>query len=225
VSNPNVIWEGIYGQGQQLNRYPFDQVVSFVYRHAPRQKPRQQVSILEIGCGAGNNLWFAAREGFSVAGIDVSASAIEYARKRFAEESLQGDFRVGDFGQLPFEDERFDLVIDRGALTCSGLSAARGTIAEVHRVLLPGGKFYFNPYSDRHSSYVSGQPGPDGLTTEISAGTMTGIGAIYFYSKREMLSALSEGWTLLSLRHVEYMEELGPQYLAHAEWIAVAQKT
>ena len=105
VSAFNPIWEKeIYGQGRQLGRYPYDAVVSFVFRYAPRDRERSAVRILEIGCGAGNNLWFAAREGFSVTGIDGSATAIDYARKRFAEEGLSGDLRVGDFTALPFED-------------------------------------------------------------------------------------------------------------------------
>jgi len=58
-------WEQqIYGQGAHLNLYPFDVVVTFVFRNAPRDRPRSEVRIVEIGCGAGNNLWFAAREGF-----------------------------------------------------------------------------------------------------------------------------------------------------------------
>src|SRR5262245_53509995 len=118
------IWEdAIYGQGQKISRYPFDIVVTFVYRNYPRHKPRHDVRILEVGCGSGNNLWFAAREGFQVAGIDGSSSAIAYAQKRFAEEGLTGDLRVGDFTQLPFESDSFDLAIDRGSLTCCGLSA------------------------------------------------------------------------------------------------------
>ena len=217
-------WESIYSEGKALNRYPFDQVVSFIYRNYPREKSRSETKILEIGCGAGNNLWFAAREGFTVAGVDGSPSAIEYAQKRFAEEGLKGDLRVANFISLPFTDNSFDFVIDRAALTCSGFSSAQKTVAEVRRVLVTGGKFFFNPYSDRHSSYASGHPGPDGLTVDISGGTLVGIGPIFFYGKRDILAMFAEGWKTLSLRHVEIMEELQPNYLSHAEWIAIAEK-
>jgi ubiquinone/menaquinone biosynthesis C-methylase UbiE len=218
------VWESIYGEGKALNRYPFDQVVSFIYRNYSRAKPRSGTKILEIGCGAGNNLWFAAREGFSVAGIDVSAHAVEFARKRFADEGLQGDLRVGNFDALPFESSAYDFVIDRGSLTCSGFSAARQTVREVLRVLVPGGKFFFNPYSTRNSSYISGQPGPDGLTTDITFGTIVGVGAICFYGKRDVFDVLGEGWKLLSMRHLEFVEEASPEYLVHAEWIVIAEK-
>src|SRR6266536_3320200 len=110
-------WErDIYGAGRQLNRYPFDAVVSFVFANAPA-KPRSETKILEIGCGAGNNLWFAAREGFAVTGIDTSPSAIAYARDRFRSERLAGEFHVAPFSSLPFPDDRFDLVIDRAAVS------------------------------------------------------------------------------------------------------------
>ena len=87
--------EAIYSQGRHLNRYPFDAVVSFVYRYRPKVRAPQQIRILEVGCGAGNNLWFAAREGFDVAGIDGSDSAVDHARRRFEQEGLNGDLRVG----------------------------------------------------------------------------------------------------------------------------------
>ncbi len=224
ASSVRATWESIYSEGKALNRYPFDQVVSFIYRNFSRSKPRAETKILEIGCGAGNNLWFAAREGFNVTGVDVSASAIEFAKKRFAAEGLQGDLRVADFIHLPFEANTFDFVIDRGALTCSPIADAQKTVAEVHRVLTPGGKFFFNPYSVRHSSFASGKSGPGGVTVDISIGTLTDIGAIYFYSKRDLFTMFSEGWKLVSMRHVEYMEELEPQYNCHAEWIVIAEK-
>ena len=223
-SEVSAVWEEIYGEGKALNRYPFDQVVSFLYRNYSRSKPRPETKILEIGCGAGNNLWFAAREGFSVAGIDVSQHAIEFARKRFADEGLQGDLRVGDFDGLPFEGDTYDFVIDRGALTCSGTTAARKTIAEVRRVLVPEGKFFFNPYSDHHSSCVSGKPGEDDLMVDITGGTLTDIGPLRFYGKRDILDMFRQGWQVVSLRHLEFTEELETLYDCHAEWILIAQK-
>jgi SAM-dependent methyltransferase len=224
VSDAGTLWESIYSGGKALNRYPFDQVVSFIYRNHSRNKPRSETKILEIGCGAGNNLWFAAREGFSVAGVDGSSSAIEYARKRFAEDGLSGDFRVADFSKLPHGDGLFDFVIDRGSLTCAAFAEAQKTVAEVHRVMAPGGKFFCNPYSDRHTSFISGKINPDGRTTDIQDGTAIGVGGIYFYSKRDILTLFSSGWKLVSLRHLEFMEELEPRYLCHAEWIAIAEK-
>jgi ubiquinone/menaquinone biosynthesis C-methylase UbiE len=224
ASDVGPVWESIYSDGKALNRYPFDQVVTFLYRNYSRSKPRAETKILEIGCGAGNNLWFAAREGFTVSGVDGSPSAIEYAQKRFAEDGLKGDFRVADFTVLPHADGQFDFVIDRASLTCSTFASAQKTVSEVHRVLARGGRFFFNPYSDRDTSYVAGKTSPDGRTVEITDGTKMGVGAIYFYSKRDILTLFSFGWKLVSLRHLEFMEELEPRYLCHAEWIAIAEK-
>jgi 2-polyprenyl-3-methyl-5-hydroxy-6-metoxy-1,4-benzoquinol methylase len=113
------VWEQeVYGRGRQLNRYPYHAVVSFVFRSFGNVADRSSVRLLELGCGAGNNLWFAAREGFDVAGIDGSVTAIGFAKERFAQDELRGDLRVGCFSALPWEDDSFDAVIDRGALTC-----------------------------------------------------------------------------------------------------------
>lgn len=217
------IWEEKYSQGH-AERYPWDIVVSFLFRNYPRHKERHEIKILEIGCGTGSNLWFAAREGFQVSGIDGSVSAIEYAKKRFEKEELTGDLRVGDFTQLPFESNSFDLVIDRGAITCCGLSGGQKAVAEVWRVLVVGGKFLCNPYSDRHSSYVSGKHGADGLTVEISDGTLTGVGQICFYGRRDVETLFAEGWNILSLQHLEWTEQSQPKYTVHAEWRVIAKK-
>lgn len=218
------IWEEKYSQGQ-AERYPWDMVVSFVYRNYPRHKPRHEVRILEIGCGTGSNLWFAAREGFQVAGIDGSSSAINFAQKRFEEDGLIGDLQVGDFTELPFESNFFDLAIDRGSLTCCGFSAAQQAVAEVRRVLQEGGKFLCNPYSDRHSSYVSGQPGTDGLILNISAGTLVGVGQICFYGRREVESLFGRGWKILCLQHLEMVEQVDLQYTVHADWRVLCEKS
>ncbi len=216
------VWEEKYAAGH-AQRAPWDAVVSFVFRNAPRNVPREQVRILEVGCGTASNLWFAAREGFSVVGVEASASAIETARTRFAQDKLRGDLHQADFTQLPIGESSCDLVVDRGAITCVGLSAATKALAEVRRVLKPGGRFFFNPYSDRHSSAASGVRGVEGITSEISEGSMVGVGQIAFYGRSTLLDILT-GWRILSLEHVAMSNELAPQHLVHAEWRVVAEK-
>ena len=77
-------WEKeIYGKGHLFALYPFDIVVSSVCRWRPRYKQVGETDIIEVGCGAENNIWFAAREGFRVSGIDVSGLAVKYAKGAF----------------------------------------------------------------------------------------------------------------------------------------------
>lgn len=217
------IWEEKYNLGL-AQYYPWDVIVSFIYKNAPKNKPRAEIKILEIGCGSAPNLWFAAREGFCVTGIDGSKSAIELARKRFEREGLTGDFIVSDFTKtLPLQDNHYDFVIDRGSITCVGIEAGLSTIGEILRVLKPEGKFFFNPYSDRHSSAISGQKGNDGLTINISEGSMTNVGQICFYSKKDVLKAV-ERFEIISLNHIEQMDMSRPSYEIHAEWRLVLKK-
>lgn len=216
------IWEDKYSSGH-MERYPWDSVVSFVFKNLPKDKPRSAIHLLEVGCGTGSNLWFAAREGLSVAGVDGSESAINAAKLRFKEEGLLGDLRKAYFTSLPFEDEYFDLVIDRGALVCCGFSMCKLAISEIHRVMKKGGRFFFNPYSDRHSSYSAGIPGLDGLILGISAGSMVGVGQICLYGRQQVETALGD-FRIISLQHSEYTEMLTPGWMVHAEWRVIAEK-
>ena len=223
--NFDAIWEKeIYGKEKHLNRYPFDGVVSFVFRYAPKNLPRESVRILEVGCGAGNNLWFAAREGFSVTGIDASVTAIEYARKRFAKEHLPGKFHVGEFPPLPFQPDVFDLVIDRAALTHTGFSTAEKAVSEIRRILKANGYFFCNVYGDQHSSYMAGRHGEDGLVYDIARGTLASVGQVCFYNRHNINRLFDKRWCLLSLQYLEVSEEFLPERTLHAEWRVVAQK-
>jgi 2-polyprenyl-3-methyl-5-hydroxy-6-metoxy-1,4-benzoquinol methylase len=117
IASFDPIWERLYSDGRHVNRYPFDEVVAFLFRHFPKEELRKKTNVLEVGFGAANNLWFAAREGFTVAGVESSTTAVRIAQRRFEEEKLRGDLRVGNFIQLPFGNDVFDVGINRAALT------------------------------------------------------------------------------------------------------------
>lgn len=220
------IWNEIYGRGH-INRYPWDSVVSFVFRHHPRHKPRTQTHILELGCGAGNNLLFCAKEGFQVTGVDASPPALEFAEKRFREEGVQGRFVHENFTSLTLEEQSVDLVIDRASLTCTPFPVIERAVAEVYRVLKPGGRFLFVPYADTHSSASSGVFDPANRTVgEISAGTLVGVGQISFLSLNDIRGLFPVGpWRFVQIERAEHTDLLLPQFPIHAEYRVVVEKT
>ncbi|WP_252250247.1 class I SAM-dependent methyltransferase [Clostridium sp. ZBS13] len=216
-------WEEIYKQGNQLNRYPYDSVVTFIYRNYPRNIKKKSVNILEVGCGAGNNLWFAAREGFNVTGIDISKSAIDYVKERFKQENLDGKFIVSNSAKLPFEENTFDLVIDRAALTYLDFNGCKTAVNEINRVLKSEGKFFFNPFSEKHSSCVSGEYMKNGITFDIKVG-IAGCGETCFYGRRDIYNLFDKKWKIESVQHTETTEQINPNYFVYADWKIIVRK-
>lgn len=92
--------------------------------------------ILDAGCGSGP-LFEALRDrGGLVTGFDSSAEMLELARKRLGEDAA---LRIADIGEpLPFPDGAFDDVI--AALVLHYLEDWTGPLAEIRRVLKPGGR-------------------------------------------------------------------------------------
>ena len=217
-------WEKKYSAGH-FQRYPWDLVVSFIFRNIPHHQLRSEIKIMEIGFGTAANLWFAAREGFQVFGVEGSRTAVDLAKERFNSEGLNGDLRVGNFTNLPFDSDSFDLIIDRASMVCVGLEGHKKTVDEVHRCLRKGGRFLHNTYSDRHSSMRSGSEKNDGLIGNIAAGTLVGFGNIHFSSRHEIDERFRDGWEVIQLEHKENIDLLSSNGDTHAEFIIVVEKT
>ncbi|MBI1872855.1 MAG: class I SAM-dependent methyltransferase [Acidobacteria bacterium] len=103
-------------------------------------------ALLEVGCGIGTDLVRFARGGAMVTGVDLSATAVELARKNFELHGLQpAELRVADGESLPYVDESFDVAYAHGVAQYA--ADARQLIRECHRVLRPGGEAIFMVYN------------------------------------------------------------------------------
>ena len=199
ISDKNsLVWNDVFSR-RSPSFYPYDNVVSFVFQNKPKDQLSNKIKILEVGCGGGNNLWFAAKEGFDVKGIDISEKAIEIAKNRFEKENLKGSFYVGDFLKLPFKDEEFDLIIDRCSTVCVDKKQVKIVIQEIYRVLKQGGKFFYNTYSDKHSSYSEGTKLKNGSVTNINSGSLAGLGDLCFYNESEIKKQFDKIWKIMFL--------------------------
>jgi SAM-dependent methyltransferase len=95
-------------------------------------------AVLDVATGTGNIALQAAAAGARGVGVELTPELVETARRRASEQALAVDWIEGDAEQLPFEDERFDLV-----LSAFGVQfAPRHEIVaqELARVCRPGGR-------------------------------------------------------------------------------------
>ncbi|MGI9259850.1 MAG: class I SAM-dependent methyltransferase [Gammaproteobacteria bacterium] len=97
----------------------------------------QGQSVLDVGCGVGNDLSRFARAGASVTGIDLAPHSIDLARTNFAQRDLQGEFHVMNGEAMEFPDDQFDCVFCHTVLHFT--PDPQKMIAEIFRVLRPGG--------------------------------------------------------------------------------------
>lgn len=94
---------------------------------------------LTIGCGLGDDAEELARRGWKVSAFDVSASAIEWCRKRFA--NSQVDYRVADLLNPPGEWSRsFDFVFEAYTLQVLPEDFHHAAMHRMSRFLAPGGQ-------------------------------------------------------------------------------------
>lgn len=131
-------------QGHRL----FAAVLDFSSRHESRGERaarRAVVSevrgrVLEIGVGVGANWSFLPPE-VTYTGIDPDPFMIERARRHASEGGLTLELVQVGAEDMPFEDAAFDTVFT--TLTFCTVADVPRALAEVRRVLRPGGEFRF----------------------------------------------------------------------------------
>lgn len=142
VTNP----VGTPGFFSQLDEYRYDKL-NYLPRLVDFNAYRGK-KLLEIGCGAGIDLVRFARAGAIVTGVDLSRTSIDLARRNMAQNGLDADLRIMNGEALEFAGDSFDVVYAHGVLQYTADTVRM--IAEIHRVLKPGGEAILMVYN-RHS--------------------------------------------------------------------------
>jgi len=177
-------WDKRYFHGR-FNKYPFTDVVTFVMRRFGGVKERGSVRILDLGCGGSHHLKFLAEEGFDYYGIDGAGESVEIATERLQAAGFSaGNVILGDLGKLPYADDFFDGVIDRGSITCNALADMAPLIREAHRVLKKGGTLYSTILCVESTSKDSGRHLGNNDYTDLGD-RLQGAGVLHYTDSRE----------------------------------------
>ncbi|HET9297881.1 MAG TPA: class I SAM-dependent methyltransferase [Candidatus Binatia bacterium] len=94
---------------------------------------------LDVATGKGRNAIFLAEMGFRVVGLDISTIALEEARRRAAEKSLEISWHVADLEQIELPAAAYNLIVNFNYLQ-------RSLVPQIRRALKPEGHVIFETY-------------------------------------------------------------------------------
>ncbi|MCX5193141.1 class I SAM-dependent methyltransferase [Streptomyces sp. NBC_00249] len=148
--------------------------------------------VLELGAGHGRDALYFAREGFSVMATDFSPVGLDQLREAAAAQGMAGRITtaVHDVREpLPLADASVDAVFAH-MLLCMALSTKEihALVAEVRRVLRPGGSFVYTVRHIGDAHYQAGTGHGDDVWEH-------GGFAVHFFP-RDLVDDLAKNWTL-----------------------------
>jgi cyclopropane fatty-acyl-phospholipid synthase-like methyltransferase len=135
-------------------------------------------SILDAGCGTGDNALFFVSRGNKVTGIDFLEEPILRAKRKAAERGLYVAFLVKDALTLKDWSERFDNVIDCGLFHVFSDEDRKKYVEGLATVLKPGGRLFLLCFSNE-------EPGTQGPRR---------------ISQKELHDAFANGWVIESIQ-------------------------
>lgn len=197
-------------QGDRTSLEYFRDVEADRYRQQPWQHAYFRFgefsgkTVLEIGIGQGSDLLQFGRAGAKCHGVDITDNHISLTTKNFELNGIQVDIRKADATALPFPDATFDCIYSFGVI--HHIPEAEHVMAEIHRVLKPGGQVMIALYYKWSAFHLFSKILRDGILrgwflTKGYAGTLATIemGAdgvktkpyVRLYSRKDMAKLVS----------------------------------
>jgi len=214
-------WDNVFKK-QDWGKYPPECLIRFIAKYY-YNSDRKTIKILEVGSGTGTNIWYMAREGFDVYGVEGSMTAVEKAKRRMEGDALHATIIQGDILNLPFQKENFDAVIDGDCLYCNSTEDTNKALSEIKRVLKSGGLFFSRTPTDKMYIGKSYDTVGDAEYKNISDGPLQGKGLARL-SNRDMIEAMyGKYFKILSIDREDHTRDNG--YILVSKWVIVCQST
>ncbi len=222
------IWDREYRNSKLLTKdnKPQSDVVKFVkwLRKEAGVDP-ENISVLDLGSGAGRNSFYFAELGAEVIGIEISKTAVAISEDNAKNAGLSISYIKQSIGEaFPIEYESIDLVLD--VTSSNSLSEEeRGVyLSEVYRVLKKGGYFFVKALckdGDENAKYlVKNNPGKEKDTY-----IMPGLGVTErVWTKEDLASTYEKYFKMISLEKKTSYSRMNNHSYKRNFWIALWQK-
>lgn len=140
--------------------------------------------VYDLGCGAGRHMAFLQLVTFAVIGSDLAENGLRACADMLRKAGLPANVVQADMTRAPFADGTFDSGIAINVLNHNPRALLQQAIAEVARVLRPGGEFYLTALNTGDWRYGLGEEvEPDSFV--LAAGPEAGI-LHHFFSEPDL---------------------------------------
>jgi len=222
------VWEREYRNSQLLTKEnkPQNDVVRFVkFLKKEAGLNIEDLSVLDIGSGAGRNTNYFSTLDAKATGLEISDTAINIAKRYAHDMSVAPTFIKHDIGQVyPLEDQSFDIALD---ITSSNSLDEKGReiyLKEVSRVLKSGGYFFVRALCKDGDSNAKNllkiNPGKEKDTYVMKELGLTER----VFSKDDFMATYSQYFDIVSVEKKSGYARMNNRSYKRNYWLAIMKK-
>lgn len=157
---------------------------------------------LDLGCGLGRHSIMFAQAGFKVSAFDLSEEALAKTGEYAKEAGVEVVLKHGDMLNLPYDDASFDCIYCRNVISHTDTAGIKKIIAELRRVLRPGGECYLTLCSKQSWGFQQNWPMVD-ENTKIRDLDGPEKGVPHFYADYDLAKILFSDFEIVEIYHLE----------------------
>lgn len=214
---PSTYWDHFFDNRRQA-RAELDRGEQWTAVFGPILQANRVQTLLDLGCGSGNDVYRLANLGLAVVGLDYSKQALSHAAANTSPYArfVRADMAAG----LPFGAARFDAVMANVAIHMFSDTLTRALVQDVKRILRPGGIFLFhvNALEDRAL-----RERRKGLSRELEPNfVLEADGQTMHFFSDDYLRDLLRNWSDVRLEYVEIASDTRTTHSQKCVWRGVA---
>lgn len=175
-------------------QWPDENIIRYLNISYPKHEERNEIKVLDFGCGSGRNTAAIAQLGFATYAVDYNQECINKTREILENTMInimEDSFRKNENTDIPFDNEVFDCILAWGSMFLNDSSARKNLLNEMNSKLKSGGFFYANWRAEDDFFMGKGEEIESNLYKLDNRAKVHGLeGMTYYFASREALEEL-----------------------------------